>query len=67
MDAKTQASSVITVNGESQTLIAPEKATFTEGNFTAKVTDGVLTIEVKGTDDHLDWGRLNAIIITSTK
>lgn len=67
LDAKTQASSVITVNGESQTLIAPEKATFTEGNFTAKVTDGVLTIEVKGTDDHLDWGRLNAIIITSTK
>lgn len=65
LDAKTQASSVITVNGESQTLVAPEKATFTEGHFTATVTDGVITIEVKGVEEHLDWGRLNAVIITS--
>ncbi len=65
LDAKTQASSVITVNGETQTLVAPEKAGFTEGHFTAKVTDGVITIEVKGIDEHLDWGRLNAVIITS--
>lgn len=64
-DAKTQASSVITVNGESQTLVAPEKATFTEGHFTATVTDGVITIEVKGIEEHLDWGRLSAVIITS--
>ena len=67
LDAKTQASSVITVNGVAQTLVAPDKATFTEGHFTVQVTDGVITIEVKGVEEHLDWGRLNAVIITSTK